>query len=898
MTADAGGRPDDHVPGRGWRDRPFVMKLQGGSGVLQLLDHPWVDRALDVWDRHGSVIQKVILAVVAYFLAHATFSLWPLLPAGQIALAAMGVAALSWWSPPVSVVIFLIVLTPSMALVTGGLMITFGLSALLAALVVLDEDAMRVRIRQLLFMASPLAFLHNLFLFPAVAAGLTLGGRSRGVSLAVITGAFGLVVAYVAGAGVPGVFPAHTSLIIPVSPTVPLATWLASHLTHPNWPVTVRLVRRFGVFALAGAGSIAVLGLICYVAAVMRRLGRAYTVAVAAALADGAGVVGLAATAHGFSPNPGVAFRLIPAGVESGVLAWGVGSVFPPGEYSSERLPFQRLRRATWDDLAGYENIKKELREAIDPYVNPHVRRDLERRSLPIVRGILLYGPPGTGKTLMARVLASEAKMHLVSVSGPEFFSQWVGESERKLRELFREGRAHAPSLLFFDEIESFLPPREQVGTDSDSGHVSHGVVATFLAEMDGLLERGNVLVVAATNHPDRMDSAALRPGRFDKVIYVPPPDAAARLAILTQALAHHPVPQPINAHALVALTERFTAADIVGVVAGAYRTAAQRKAAVTETQLEGLFKSTKPTVSLAMLENYARLEEQYGRRSDVVARAEVLDRPKLTWDDIAGLDRVKTAIREAVELPLVHPELFAAWGVTPHKGVLLYGPPGCGKTLFAKVVADVAGVAFYTVNGPEILGGGPGRAEARLRQLFQRAQENRPAIIFFDELDAIATSRESVEATIQGPVVQQLLTLMDGKEPTDGVVVMAATNRPAVLDAALLRPGRFDQLIYIPLPDAASRQSQWRLQLGDKPGGDTIDYQRLATSSEGLSGAEIRYVANAVAMQKLRVALVESGDAPKMETVEVLAALSAFTPETTPEMSAAFDQIALSMRR
>ena len=487
--------------------------------------------------------------------------------------------------------------------------------------------------------------------------------------------------------------------------------------------------------------------------------------------------------------------------------------------------------------------------------------------------------------------------MRFFSVSGPEFISKWVGESERKLREIFAQARELAPAMIFFDEVESFLASREDSDGQGGASLVSRQVVATFLAEMDGALSRGDVLVVAATNHPDLIDSAAIRVGRFDKIIFIPPPDAVARKAIFENALSKRNGGDLISVDPLVAITERFTAADITGILTDLYRAATQQGRTVTQEEVEGLFRQTKPTVTYQMLARYDQMQDKFGRRSHTVVRSDVVTHERLSWESIGGMEDTKSALREAVELPLLRPELFSEWGVKPHKGVLLYGPSGCGKTMFAKVVSDTSNSRFYTINGPELLGGGVGAAEQRLPELFERARENKPAIIFFDEIDAIASSRDSYVGAVQGPVVQQLLTLMDGKDALNGVVVIAATNRPDQLDTALLRPGRFDRLIYIPLPDEESRLSQWKMHLAGKPGADELDYGKITAASVGYSGAEIQHLVNKVAMESLKAAM--NGEAGKSLTnSDILDAIRITPAQVSPEQVAAYDAIATRLSR
>ena len=421
--------------------------------------------------------------------------------------------------------------------------------------------------------------------------------------------------------------------------------------------------------------------------------------------------------------------------------------------------------------------------------------------------------------------------------------------------------------------------------------------MATFLAEMDGALSRGDVLVVAATNHPDLIDSAAIRAGRFDKIIFIPPPDETARRAIFENALAKRNGGEAISIEPLISMTERFTAADITGILTDLYRAATQQGRMVTQEEVEALFRQTKPTVTYQMLSRYDQMQDKFGRRSRTTSRINVVTHERLSWESIGGMEETKAALREAVELPLLRPELFSEWGVKPHKGVLLYGPPGCGKTMFARVVSDTSNARFYTVNGPEFISKWVGDSERKLRELFERARENKPAVIFFDEIDAVASSRDSYAGTGQGSVVQQLLTLMDGKDTLNGVVVIAATNRPDQLDAALLRPGRFDRLIYIPLPDEASRQSQWRMHLSGKPGAETLDYDEITATSVGYSGAEIQHLVNKVAMASLKAAM--NGEERKsLQTQDVLSAILSMPGAISPEQIAAYDAIATRLSR
>lgn len=818
--------------------------------------------------RNGEWLRRAVFGVATFVLAHALLSLWPAYSPEVILFWSLLVAIAGVWLPAVALLGFFILFTPSLLYASAGLAIAFGILWLIAMMIPGLADT---PLKLTLVLAAPLAFEHGWFFFPALVAALVYTNAS--ILQAAVGSVFALLVAWLQGWHISGVFPPQAPRMAVAPHGAPFFSWIAQRLSHPSWNHLAHLGQALSPYAISAVAVIVIELLVTRLAAFLRHRRSLKDDALAVLIPTLGGVVVWAMAADGLHPSTAVAFAMLPSSLLAGAAAWVLGRAVPAktSGATGEEQRDPRLRKAGWEDIAGYDDLKEELRDAVQPYTDQAMRRDLQRQGLPIVRGILLYGPPGTGKTLIARVLATELRMHFISVSGPEFLSKWVGESEKRLREIFQQARDQAPSMIFFDEVESFLTPRDQVSAETGGGQVSRNVVATFLAEMDGLMERGDVLVVAATNYPDQIDDAAIRAGRFDKILFVPPPDANARSAIFRSALEGRSGSEALAADRLVERTERYTAADIIGTLTNAYRAAAQRRSTVTQDELEALFHQTKPTVSFAMLERYEKLQDRYGRRSQVTERTEVVTHARLGWESIAGMDTVKTALREAVELPLKYPDRFKEWGVTPHKGILLYGPPGCGKTLFAKVVSDTADARFYTVNGPELLGGGPGAAEQRLRQLFERARENRPAVIFFDEIDAIAGRRDSLSAALQGPIVQQMLTLMDGKEALNGVVVVAATNRPDQLDTALLRPGRFDRLIYVPLPDEASRAAQWQLHLLGKPGAEGVDFAELAAASEGYTGAEIRHAvkgrpgkAQGIADGRRRGAAAYGGPAPR----------------------------------
>lgn len=516
-----------------------------------------------------------------------------------------------------------------------------------------------------------------------------------------------------------------------------------------------------------------------------------------------------------------------------------------PGEATTRK----EIPPDEWNELAGVDDIKDEALDAIESQFNPKVRESLLRMSIRPTRGILLFGPPGTGKTKLARIIAHEAQAAFFAVSGTEFTSKWYGESEANLRSIFEEARQSRPSVLFFDELEAFLPKRTEL---SRSDAPEKGIVATFLAYTDGIGDLDGVLLIGATNYPNLIDPAALRPGRFDKLIYISPPGREARRKILERYLKDKPCASDVDLDKLAMRMERFTGADIQSVCAEAMRWAMQRGGQqpepVTMSDLETAVGGTKPSVTIKMLREYEALADQYGRRSEKVEAEEVVAKPVLSWNDVAGLEDVKDALREAIEMPLAHPELFQEYGIKPSKGVLLFGPPGCGKTFLAKVVASEAKAHFLHIKGPELLQQAIGQSEAQLRDLFIRARENTPCILFFDEIDALAGARGTAEAS-GTKILTQFLTEMDGVEELKGVIIVAATNRPDTLDPALMRPGRLDRVLYVPPPDHPARWALIKKELTGKPVADDIDYKQLADMTVGYSAADITAICNAAAM-------------------------------------------------
>lgn len=488
----------------------------------------------------------------------------------------------------------------------------------------------------------------------------------------------------------------------------------------------------------------------------------------------------------------------------------------------------------TWDSLAGYEETKRELKEVIKPYVDKKEYNKLMKANMKPVKGILLYGPPGTGKTTMARIIANETKMNLILVNASQFMSMWVGESERNLSDIFKQAKAKAPSIICFEEIEAFLRKRTETERTYETS-----IINVFLTEMDGFKNLRNVLIIATTNNPEMIDEAALRPGRFDKIIYMGAPDPEGRKALFKKYLQGKAGASTIDVDRLVEATERFTGADIKNVCETAYRKNNFKK--LSEEDLMEVISATLPSYTLDLQERYERYSKRYTRSAIAHNDNKGKETRRLTWDDIKGMEETKNILKDKIESPIVNAEKYKEFGIPASKGILLFGPPGCGKTFFAKVAADESNANFYVVNGPELLGAGTGESEANLRRKFRDARETKPSIIFFDEIDAIAGKRDAGTGSVR--IINQLLTEIDGMDPLSGVMVIAATNRPESIDDALVRSGRFDTKIYIPMPDKESIKELLTSTLDPVP--YDLDIDAVAEKLDGYTCADIVAIAN-----------------------------------------------------
>ncbi len=495
--------------------------------------------------------------------------------------------------------------------------------------------------------------------------------------------------------------------------------------------------------------------------------------------------------------------------------------------------------QVAYEDIGGLKDEIQKVREMIElPLRHPEI---FEKLGIEAPKGVLLHGPPGTGKTLLAKAVANESNSHFISISGPEIMSKFYGESEARLREIFKEAREKAPSITFVDEIDSIAPKREEV-----TGEVERRVVSQLLSLMDGLEARGKVIVIAATNRPNALDPALRRPGRFDREIEIKVPDKRGRLEILQIHARNMPLDTDVDQDKVAAVTHGFVGADLEYLCKEAAMKCLRRL--LPELNLED--EKIPPETLEKLIITMSDFENAIKEVTPSAMREVYLEPPDVPWSEIGGLDDIKRELQEAVEWPMRFPDMYRQLGHAIPKGILLHGPSGTGKTLLAKAIATESEANFISVKGPELISKWIGESERGIREIFRRARQASPCIIFFDEVDSIAPIRGG---GIEGGgghgsterVVSQLLTEMDGIQEMHGVVVIAATNRVDIIDMALLRPGRFDKVIYVPNPDSKTRQKILEINTKGKPVSHDVDLKRLADMTDAFSGADVSAVAN-----------------------------------------------------
>jgi len=497
--------------------------------------------------------------------------------------------------------------------------------------------------------------------------------------------------------------------------------------------------------------------------------------------------------------------------------------------------------QVTYEDIGGLTDEIKKVREMIElPLRHPEI---FEKLGIEAPKGVLLYGPPGTGKTLLAKAVANESNAHFISISGPEIMSKFYGESEARLREIFKEAREKSPSIIFVDEIDSIAPKREEV-----TGEVERRVVSQMLSLMDGLEARGKVIVISATNRPNAIDPALRRPGRFDREIEIKVPDKKGRKDILSIHSRNMPLADDVDLDKMASISHGYVGADLEYLCKEAAMKCLRRLLPVLNLEEEKI----APEVLDKLIVNGEDFQKAVIEITPSGMREVFIENPDVKWDDVGGLPEVKRELQEAIEWPLKYPALYDKLGHKMARGILLHGPSGTGKTLLAKAVATESEANFVSVRGPELLSKWVGESERGIREIFRRARQASPCVIFFDEIDSIAPIRGAGgETAVTERVVSQLLTELDGMENLRGVVVLAATNRADMIDPALLRPGRFDKIISIPLPDIDSRKSILEISVKDVPiikdskEPNYVNIQKLAELTDGMSGADVAAIAN-----------------------------------------------------
>ena len=522
--------------------------------------------------------------------------------------------------------------------------------------------------------------------------------------------------------------------------------------------------------------------------------------------------------------------------------------------------------QVTYEDIGGIHNEIKKVREMIElPLRHPEI---FEKLGIEAPKGVLLYGPPGTGKTLLAKAVANESNAHFISISGPEIMSKFYGESEARLREIFKEAREKAPSIIFVDEIDSIAPKREEV-----TGEVERRVVSQMLSLMDGLEARGKVIVISATNRPNAIDPALRRPGRFDREIEIKVPDKKGRKDILQIHSRNMPLSDDVNIDKISSVSHGYVGADLEYLCKEAAMKCLRRLLPILNLEEEKLPPET--------LDKLIVTHEDFTKALIEVTpsgmREVFIENPDIKWTDVGGLKEVKQELQEAVEWPMKYPGLYDKLGHSMPRGILLHGPSGTGKTLLAKAVATESEANFVSVRGPELLSKWVGESERGIREIFKRARQSAPCVVFFDEIDSIAPIRGAGgETAVSERVVSQLLTELDGMENMHGVVVLAATNRADMIDPALLRPGRFDKIIQIPLPDKESRKSILKINAAKIPtiteesDPNHVDFEKLADITDGLSGADTASIANTAVSLVIHKFLDSNPDVKDLEKSSV----------------------------
>ena len=586
----------------------------------------------------------------------------------------------------------------------------------------------------------------------------------------------------------------------------------------------------------------------------------------------------MSSTNHPFMRSPGQAIPLIAVETEPD----GVCLVTEDTEVELREEPISGFEKTgggiTYEDIGGLQNEIQRVREMVElPMKHPQIFKKL---GIEPPQGVLLHGPPGTGKTLLAKAVANETSASFFSIAGPEIISKYYGESEQQLREIFEDAKDESPSIIFIDELDSIAPKREDV-----TGEVERRVVAQLLTMMDGLETRGQVIVIAATNRVDSVDPALRRPGRFDREIEIGVPDEEGRKEILQIHTRGMPLSDDVSLDHLADETHGFVGADIESLTKEAAMKALRRYLPEIDLDEEDI----PPSLIDRMI---VKREDFRGALAEVepsAMREVLVELPKITWDDVGGLEDAQQQVSESVEWPLTNRARFERMGIEPPKGVLLYGPPGTGKTLMAKAVANETNANFISVRGPQLLSKWVGESEKAIRQTFRKARQVAPTVIFFDELDALAPSRgQEMGNNVSERVVNQLLTELDGLEEMGDVMVIGATNRPDMIDPALIRSGRFDRLVLVGEPGEEGREQILKIHTQDSPLAPDVSLREVAEITDGYVGSDLESICREAAIEALR----EDDDADEVEMRHFRQAIEAVRPTITDDLMNYYESV------
>ena len=586
----------------------------------------------------------------------------------------------------------------------------------------------------------------------------------------------------------------------------------------------------------------------------------------------------MSSTNHPFMRSPGQAIPLIAVETEPE----GVCLITEDTDVELREEPISGFEKTgggiTYEDIGGLENEIQRVREMVElPMKHPQI---FQKLGIEPPQGVLLHGPPGTGKTLLAKAVANETSASFFSIAGPEIISKYYGESEQQLREIFEDAKDESPSIIFIDELDSIAPKREDV-----TGEVERRVVAQLLTMMDGLEARGQVVVIAATNRVDSVDPALRRPGRFDREIEIGVPDEVGRKEILQIHTRGMPLSDDVSLGHLAGETHGFVGADVQSLTKEAAMKALRRYLPEIDLDEEDI----PPSLIDRMIVKREDFRSALNEVEPSAMREVLVELPKITWDDVGGLESPQEQVKEAVEWPLTTPEKFDRMGVEAPKGVLLYGPPGTGKTLMAKAVASETNANFISVRGPQLLSKWVGESEKAIRQTFRKARQVDPTIIFFDELDSLAPARgQDMGNNVSERVVNQLLTELDGLEEMGDVMVIGATNRPDMIDPALLRSGRFDRLVKVAQPDEEGREQILKIHTNDTPLSPDVSLREVAEITDGYVGSDLESIARESAIEALR----DDDDATEVEMQHFRRALESVRPTVTDEIETYYDEI------